>query len=92
LGDADAIIFGGGIAENTTFVREHLGEGLVWFGLDIEANKQLIDLEERLSTSRSRITSLVIPVEKGLRIAHECHSRSPKRPPELDLWTTLFDA
>jgi acetate kinase len=74
LGGADAVIFGGGIAENTTFFRTRVGEGLRWCGLEIDsdANQMLIDIEGRLSTQESPLHAWVIPVEEGLQIAHEC--------------------
>jgi acetate kinase len=74
LGGAEAIVFGGGIAENTRLVRDVIGNGLRWCGLEIDpaANEKLIDLEGRLSTTRSPIQAWVIPVEEGLQIAHEC--------------------
>jgi acetate kinase len=78
LGSADAVIFGGGIAENTKFVRKYVCDGLRSFGLemDAEANETLIDIEGRLSTKTSRIEAWVIPTQEGLQIAHEC-ARSP---------------
>ena len=74
LGGAEAIVFGGGIAENTRLVRDVIGNGLRWCGLEIDqaANEKLIDLEGRLSTTQSSIQAWVIPVEEGLQIAHEC--------------------
>jgi acetate kinase len=74
LGGADAVIFGGGIAENTMLVRDRVGEGLRWCGLEIDpaANRTLIDIEGRLSTEDSRLQAWVISVEEGLQIAHEC--------------------
>jgi acetate kinase len=74
LGGADAVIFGGGIAENTTFVRDAVGAGLRCCGLemDADANRKLIDTEGRLSTENSRLQAWVIPAEEELQIAHEC--------------------
>ena len=74
LGSAEAVIFGGGIAENTPLVRERVCAGLRWCGLEMdeEQNRRLIDIEGRLSTPDSRIQAYVIPVEEGLQIAHEC--------------------
>ena len=74
LGDADAIVFGGGIAENSSFVRRCVCEGLRGFGVEIdaEANTTLIDIEGKLSKTESRIEVWVIPTEEGLQIAHEC--------------------
>lgn len=74
LGSADAVIFGGGIAENTMIFRERVCAGLRWCGLEMDAeqNRKLIDIEGRLSTASSRLQAWVIPVEEGLQIAHEC--------------------
>jgi acetate kinase len=74
LGGADAVIFGGGIAENTALVRERICEGLAWCGLtmDPEQNRTVIDREGRLSTPDSRLQAWIIPVEENLQIAHEC--------------------
>jgi acetate kinase len=74
LGGADAVIFGGGIAENTPLVRQRVCEGLRWCGLEMDEaqNQKLINIEGRLSTEHSRLQAFVIPVEEGLQIAHEC--------------------
>jgi acetate kinase len=74
LGGADAVVFGGGIAENTMIFRERVCAGLRWCGLEMDAeqNRKLIDIEGRLSTASSRLQAWVIPVEEGLQIAHEC--------------------
>jgi acetate kinase len=55
LGSAEAIIFGGGIGENTESVRAYVCEGLRSSGVEIdaEANRSLIDTEGRLSTNTS---------------------------------------
>lgn len=74
LGGADAIIFGGGIAENTLLIRDRICEAFRWCGLEIDpqASQMLIDIEGRLSTLDSKLQAWVIPVEEGLEIAHEC--------------------
>jgi len=74
LGSAEAIIFGGGIGENTEFVRGYVCEGLLSSGVEIdaEANRNLIDTEGRLSTDTSKIAVWVIPTEEAMQIAHEC--------------------
>jgi acetate kinase len=78
LGSAEAVIFGGGIGENTKFVREYVCEGLRSFGVEIdaEANEKLIDIEGRLSTASSSIAAWVILAEEGLQMAHECCKES----------------
>ena len=74
LGGAHALIFGGGIGENTVLVRQRVCEGLGWCGLklDPEKNKSVIDVEGSISTDDSRLHAYVIPVEETLQIAHEC--------------------
>jgi acetate kinase len=81
LGGAHAVIFGGGIAENTSFVRQRICEGLRWCGLQIDSdqNQLLIDIEGRLSAANSPIQAYVIPVEENLQIAWEC-SRAIESP------------
>jgi acetate kinase len=74
VGEPEAVIFGGGIAENTKLVRKVIGNGLRWCGLDLDpdAKEKLIDIEGRLSAAGSPLQAWVIPVEEGLQIAHEC--------------------
>jgi acetate kinase len=74
LGGADAIVFGGGISENTPLVRERVCSSLRWCGLEIDTEKNcaLIDVEGKLSTASSALQALVVLTEEGLQIAHEC--------------------
>lgn len=74
LNGAQAVIFGGGIAENNQLVRQRVCDGLRWCGLDMDAaqNQKLIDIEGRLSTAHSPIQAYVIPTEEILQVAHEC--------------------
>ena len=73
LGSAEAVIFGGGIGENSMLVRSVVCEGLRTFGLemDAEANVNLIDKEGLLSTAGSKLQAWVIPTEESRQIAHE---------------------
>jgi len=74
LGGADAIVFGGGIGEDTPLVRERVCASLRWCGLEMDAekNRTLIELEGKLSTAGSTLQALVVLTEEGLQIAHEC--------------------
>ena len=49
LGSGEALIFGGGIAENNRLIRQYVSEGLCSLGLEIDhqANQTLIDIEGR---------------------------------------------
>ena len=73
LGGAKAIVFGGGIGENTLFVRDRICSQLKWCGLmlDSERNQQTIDCEGLISTDDSGLHAYVIPVEEGLQIAQQ---------------------
>ncbi|BAZ11180.1 acetate kinase [Calothrix sp. NIES-4071] len=73
LGGAEAIVFGGGIGENTLKVREKVCKAFEWCGLklDSERNEQTIDIEGCISTQDSSLGAYVIPVEEGLMIALE---------------------
>ncbi|MBP5973591.1 hypothetical protein HW132_12795 [Brasilonema sp. CT11] len=73
LGGAEAIVFGGGIGEDTPLVRERICKGFKWCGLmlDPESNQRTINCEGRINTDDSRLSAYVIPVEEGLLIAQE---------------------
>jgi acetate kinase len=73
LGGTHAIVFGGGIGENTPLVRQRVCDGLKWCGLklDPERNRSVIDIEGLLSEEDSRIQAYTIPVEETLQMAHE---------------------
>lgn len=74
LGNAEAVIFGGGIGENTPVVRAMVCTGLEGWGLDFDedANARSTAGPACLTRPRSRLQARVIPVEEGLQIAHEC--------------------
>jgi acetate kinase len=74
LGGANAIVFGGGISENTPLVRERVCTSLRWAGLEFdgEKNQDLIEVEGKLTTEDSMLTALVVLTEEGLQIAYEC--------------------
>ena len=74
LGGADAIVFGGGISENTPLLRERVCSSLRWCGLEMDPdkNRTLIDVEGKLSTGTSALQALVVLTDEGLQIAHEC--------------------
>jgi acetate kinase len=73
LGGAEAVIFGGGIGENTPFVRRRACEGFEWCGLQIDPalNERTIDCEGRITTDDSRLHAYVIPAEEELMIAQK---------------------
>jgi acetate kinase len=73
MGGADAIVFTGGIGENSAEVRERICDGLDWFGLKLDGakNNEAIGREERISTEDSRLHAFVIPTDEELLIARD---------------------
>ena len=72
IGGAEAVIFGGGIGENTASVREEICAGLECIGmrLDAERNEKTIDCEGLISAPDSAVKIWVIPTEEALMVAH----------------------
>ncbi len=73
LGRVDALVFTGGIGENSPELRAAVVEGLGLLGveLDDEANAQG-DPERKVTSSQSRIPAYVIPTNEELEIARAC--------------------
>jgi acetate kinase len=73
LGDAEAIIFGGGIGEDSPWLREEVCQGLTGWGLTLDPQANQSEAGQvRITTDRSRLHAWAMPVEEGLQIAHEC--------------------
>jgi acetate kinase len=74
LNGADAIVFAGGIGENSAEIRRRICEGMEWFGLKLDParNEQLIGgAEGAISTDDSRLHAYVIPTDEELLIARD---------------------
>lgn len=73
LGGADAILFGGGVGENSALVRKQILAGMEWMGieLDVERNNAIDSNEGRISTSGSQTEIRVVQVDEGALIARE---------------------
>jgi acetate kinase len=71
LGGADALVFSGGIGENSSVIRRQICEGMEWCGLrlDAERNSSVVGREGRISADNSGIHAYVIPVDEELLIA-----------------------
>ena len=68
LGGCEGIVFGGGVGEHVPEVRARILAGLEWAGIELDhaANEAARGCESRISTSRSRVTLRVIPVNEEL--------------------------
>ena len=74
LDQADAVIFGGGIGENTPEVRTDVCAGLKPWGLTLDPhlNATISQGDASLHTPDSTLAAWTIHVEEGLQLAHEC--------------------
>jgi acetate kinase len=68
LGGIDAIVFTGGIGENSPKMRQRIGAGLGWLGLELDdaANNES---RLRISTAASRVAAMVIASDEEAMIA-----------------------
>ena len=73
MGGADAVVFTGGIGENSPDIRARICDGLQWAGLtvDDDKNQQLVGAEGKFSTEDSKLLAYVIPTDEELLIARD---------------------
>ena len=73
LGGADAILFSGGIGENSAPIREQVCAGLAAFGvaLDQNANAKARGIDVRISAADSKVPVWVIATNEELLIARD---------------------
>ena len=68
MGGVDAVVFTGGIGENSVCVREKVCAGLEFIGIDLDLEKNKAS-EERVSNGKTEV--LIIPTNEELVIAQE---------------------
>jgi len=73
LDGAEAVIFGGGIGENSPPVRSRICAGMHWFGMDIDENRNntMTGIEGKISTDDAKVEIYVIPVDEAVMIARD---------------------
>jgi acetate kinase len=74
IGGADAIVFAGGIGENSAEVRARICSGLEWMGLTLDPARNDAAVggrEGRISDGASRLEAWVIPTDEELLIARD---------------------
>jgi acetate kinase len=73
LGGAQALVFSGGIGENSPFVREKICAGMDWCGLRLNKTKnaKVVGTEARISSDDARIHVFVIPSNEEAIIARQ---------------------
>ena len=73
MSGADAVIFTGGIGENSPEIRARICEGMEWAGLTIDAakNQQTVAREGLISSDDSKLLAYAIPTNEELLIARD---------------------
>jgi acetate kinase len=70
---ADAVVFTGGIGENSADMRGRICSGMEWAGLKVDKsrNEQAVGKEAQISTDDSTLKAYVIPTDEELLIARD---------------------
>ena len=73
MGGADAIVFTGGIGENSPDVRARICTDMEWAGLKLDAsrNHETVGREGQISTDDSKLLAYAIPTDEELLIARD---------------------
>ncbi|HTZ96237.1 MAG TPA: acetate kinase [Terriglobales bacterium] len=73
MGGADAIVFTGGIGENSPDIRARICAGMDWAGLRLDAakNKETVGREGKISADDSKLLAFAIPTDEELLIARD---------------------
>jgi acetate kinase len=85
MNGADAIVFAGGIGENSWEVRARICDGLQWAGLELDEERnraQTGGCEGLISREGSHLAAYVIPTDEELLIARDtarCVLEAPQR-------------
>lgn len=78
LNGADALVFTAGIGENSVPVRAAILEGLTWFGIEVDPDKNDRGAVGEISKASSRVKIYVIPTDEELVIARDVESLKTK--------------
>jgi acetate kinase len=72
LNGADAIVFTGGIGENSASMREAICANLSWFGIELSPGKnQTVKGEARIDAPASRLQLWIMPTNEELIVARQ---------------------
>ena len=73
MGGADAVVFTGGIGENSPDVRGRICAEMEWAGLRIDAakNEEMVGREGKISAENSNLLAYAIPTDEELLIARD---------------------
>ncbi len=68
LGGLDALVFTGGIGENSALVRAQISSGMEWLGISVDSEANAANAET-ISEPASRVKVMVVPTNEELVIA-----------------------
>ena len=71
MNGADAVVFAGGIGENSPDVRRRICANLQWLGIELDDVKNAAGGEGRIDRDGSRVQLWVIPTDEELLIARD---------------------
>lgn len=74
MGGADAVVFAGGIGENSPDIRARVVDGMAWAGLELDPEANVAatgGVEGRISRDGSRLAAWVIPTDEELLVARD---------------------
>ena len=73
MGGADAVVFTGGIGENSPDIRAQICEGMEWAGLKLDpsGNQETVAREGKISAEGSSLLAYAIPTDEELLIARD---------------------
>ena len=80
LNGADAIVFTGGIGENSDIMRKLVTENMTAFGIEIDEKKNNVKASEIIdvSSKKSKVKVLIVPTNEELLIARETAEKVAK--------------
>jgi len=83
LDTVDAVVFTGGIGENSVFMREKICNAVTQIGvqLDLAANQVAIAKEAEISTKDSKVKVFVIPTNEQAAIANDTYELANGKQP-----------
>ena len=76
MGGADAVVFAGGIGENSAEIRARVCAGMEWAGLRVSPERNLALVggrEGKFSTDDSSLEAWVVPTDEELLIARDTY-------------------
>ena len=74
MNGAEAIVFTGGIGENSAEIRSKICDELIWMGVELDAelnSKHGADQSGRITSENSRVAVYVVPTNEELLIARD---------------------